>query len=211
MQITTTKQPEPELAFSRKAFGGYDPKEVDQALDRLKARIETQDRRNENMRRAYEDKLREVYAYVRQIEAERDAERLQIAEVMTVARTDAAKVTEQARGDVDKLAKWAWAEAARVLSTAQETAELTVADASRDAQAMLADARQEAEDVRTQTYALLRQFSGFAFSAKQVLQSIEDETMTLGALSPELPETSAFSQKELAVHDGGAREMNTDG
>jgi cell division septum initiation protein DivIVA len=213
MQITPTKQPEPELelAFSRKAFGGYDPKEVDQTVDRLKTRIETQDRWNENMRRAYEDKLREVYAYVRQIESERNAERLQIAEVMTVARTDAAKVMEQARGEVDKLAKRAWEEAAHILSTAQKTAELTVADARQEAQAMLNAAGQEAEAMRGETQALLRQFSGFALSAKQTLQDIEDKAIVFSGLCPELPEAFAFFQEAQVLHDGGARETNADG
>jgi cell division septum initiation protein DivIVA len=211
MRITTTKQPEPELAFARRAFGGYDPKEVDQTVDRLTARLEALDRKNGEMHREYEERLREVYAYVRQIEAERDAERLQIAEVMTAARADAANVMEQTRGKAEKLAKRAWEEAERVLSSAQKTAELTVAGAEREAQAMLADARQEAEAVRAQTQALLRQFSGFALSAKQTLQDIEDKAIVFSGLCPELPENCAFSQEAQVLHDGGARETNADG
>jgi DivIVA domain-containing protein len=208
----TTKQPELEIAFSKKAFGGYDPKEVDETVDKLIVQLrelEMKNRDQSDKLAGYRKQLGEAANYLKCVDEARKTERLQIAEVMTVARTDAAKVMEQTHEEVDKLAKRAWEETAYILFAAQKTAGLAVADAEREAQAILDAARREAEAVRVETHTLLRQFSGFAHSAKQVLQSLETQTTTMYGLCPELSESGAFSWKKPASPDDGAQEVQT--
>ena len=120
------------IGFNKTVFG-YNPKQVDEAVDKLMSDIEQKDAQIAK----YGEKFKELNDKLEALDKQQIAERAIIADMMISARQDAMKMLDLARGEADMIA-----------SDAKHNAESVIANAELESIRMTSVAENEVDAIR---------------------------------------------------------------
>jgi cell division septum initiation protein DivIVA len=202
-----------DIEFNR-IFRGYDPKKVDEAIDWFIAEGAEKDRQIEK----FNEKFERLSDSLKELEEQRVAERLQIADVMAVARKDAKEVMDQAHGDAFVILEEArqdiarmTADAQRILETARKEADALTAAANHQSMLILSQAQRDADAVYNQIYnefaqaeTKMREIINYSKYAgeqlKEKFSNIEERSLyALDSIRPMLPQKVAVIEENPVI------------
>ena len=139
------------IGFKRVVFG-YNPKQVDEAVDCLIADVEEKDAQIAR----YGEKFEKLNEQLEALEKRQTAERALIADMMISARQDAAMMLDIAREEADMIA-----------AEAKQSAEGIVTDAQQESERITTGAENEADAVRRRVH------EGYAQTEMDIRDMIE--------------------------------------